>query len=425
MRRYERASTLHHLEPPRRGLGQALRRHGRRDRAARSAAAPRARPHVRPAQLAHTAQRRARRLRSVISSMARRAPAQSGTISAVGAIVVSPENTTCSLRSERVTTLPPEGPPLWPGLRRPRLAGFEVSTEALRGARHTMKSSKERVKSHFNGRVTEWAGWYSHTESRTLEAQNLLSRQRLALEMVEAAGRLPSKILDVGCGTGEMAAKLMGRGYTVWGLDISEAMISHARDRWGSDRFQVGDTEHIPFGNNMFDAVVCLGVIEYQDTDEQTLREIWRVLKPGGWAVISTPSAVCPLYHMDRAVVSLEAVVRPLHYLVKYRLRGRGAHLHQASSEVVTRRYYRRTWLRQLRSAGLEPEEWICHGWGWYRSRLGDLALFLSRKGGIFRRGLERFFGRAPVCRASDRFVRNRALNWLASEQLVRLRAVK
>src|SRR5207245_2994998 len=119
----------HHVEPPRRRLGQAPRRHGRRDRAPRPAAASRARPHVRPAQLAHPAPRRTRRLRRVIPSMTRRAPAQSRTISAGGAIVVSPENATCSLWSERATTHSLECPPLWPALRRPRLAGFEVSTE--------------------------------------------------------------------------------------------------------------------------------------------------------------------------------------------------------------------------------------------------------------------------------------------------------
>jgi hypothetical protein len=128
---------------------------------------------------------------------------------------------------------------------------------------------------------------------------------------------------------------------------------------------------------------------------------------------------------MDRAVVRLEALVQPLYYLVKYRLRGRRAPVNQASSEVVTRRYYRRAWLRQLRSVGLEPEEWICHGWGWYTGRLGSWVLFLSRQGEISRGALERFFGRALVGRISHGFVRNRVLNWLASEQLVRVRAVK
>src|SRR2546426_1643453 len=110
-------------------LFRSPRRHGRRDRAPRSAAASRARPHVRPAQLAHPAPRRARRLGRVITSMTRRASAQSRTISAGGAIVVSPENATCSLWSERATTHSLERSPLWPALCRPRLAGFEVSTE--------------------------------------------------------------------------------------------------------------------------------------------------------------------------------------------------------------------------------------------------------------------------------------------------------
>ncbi len=65
--------------------------------------------------------------------MTRRAPAQSATISEGVAIVVSPENAPCALTSERATTQPLERPPLWPVLSCRRLAGFEVSTEALKG----------------------------------------------------------------------------------------------------------------------------------------------------------------------------------------------------------------------------------------------------------------------------------------------------
>jgi len=64
----------------------APRRYRRRHRPARPPAAPRARPHVRPAQLAHPPPRRARHLRSVMTSMTRRAPAHSATISAGVAI---------------------------------------------------------------------------------------------------------------------------------------------------------------------------------------------------------------------------------------------------------------------------------------------------------------------------------------------------
>src|SRR5712691_668671 len=118
-----------HLEPSGGRLGQAPRRYRRRDRAARSAAPPRARPHVRPPQLAHTPSRRTQRLLNVTTSMTRRAPAQSATISEGVAIVVSPENAPCALTSERATTHPLERPPLWPVLSCRRLAGFEVSTE--------------------------------------------------------------------------------------------------------------------------------------------------------------------------------------------------------------------------------------------------------------------------------------------------------
>jgi ubiquinone/menaquinone biosynthesis C-methylase UbiE len=288
-----------------------------------------------------------------------------------------------------------------------------------------MTSSKQHVKRLFSERATEWAANYSDPEPRTLGAQNLVSRQRFALEMVGTAAPRASKVLDVGCGTGEMAAKLMRLGYDVWGVDLAEPMIRHARDRYGPDRFRVGDIEHIPFRDNTFDAVVCLGVIEYLATDEPALREIWRVLKPGGSAVIATPSAISPLHHMDHVFGGLVATARPLYHLVKYRLRGRRPPFPQPSREAINRRYYRRRWLRFLRSVGLEPEEWICHGWGWYESELGLLAQFLSRSGKLFRRGLERFFGQASLQRASDGFVRNRALNWLASEQIVRVRAVK
>lgn len=288
-----------------------------------------------------------------------------------------------------------------------------------------MKSSKEHVKRIFSEGARQWAACYAAPEPRSLVVKNLASRQRFALKMVEAGVSRGTKVLDVGCGPGEMAAKLMERGYEVWGLDIAEPMIRYARDRCGADRFRVGDIEHIPFRDNTFDAVVCLGVIEYLDTDEQALREMWRVLKPGGTAVVSTPSAICPLYHMDRLAFGLTAAARPLYYLVKYRLRGRRAPFHQPSREVVHRRYYRRRWLRLLRSVGLEPEEWICHGWGWYGSRLGILVERMSQRGELFRQTLERFFGNTVLCRARDRFARSLVLNWVAYEQLVRLRVAK
>jgi SAM-dependent methyltransferase len=288
-----------------------------------------------------------------------------------------------------------------------------------------MTTSKQQVKSAFSERAIEWAACYADPEPQSLPARNLLSRRQLALGMVQAAVPRRSMILDAGCGTGDMAAELMECGHEVWGLDIAEPMIRLARERCGSDRFRVGDLEQIPFGDNVFDAVVCLGVIEYLDSDEHALREMWRVLKPGGIAVIATPNAISPLQLVDRAALGLMPLAQPLYDFMKYRLRGKPMPVRQPPTAVANRKYRRRSWLRLLRSLGLQPEEWICHGWGWYLSPLGRLATFLSRKGKVFRRGIERFFGGASVSRATDRFVRSSALNWLASEQIVRVRAIK
>jgi len=90
-----------------------------------------------------------------------------------------------------------------------------------------------------------------------------------------------SRILDAGCGSGLTAAKLMQRGYAVWGIDLTEPVIRQARELCGTDQFGVGDIEHIPFEDNTFDGVASLGVIEYQESDEPALREFTECSVPG------------------------------------------------------------------------------------------------------------------------------------------------
>ena len=265
-------------------------------------------------------------------------------------------------------------------------------------------STKEQVNELFTQTVDDWARFYEDPKPAKMGAQNLISRRRFAVEMIEKRLAAGSKILDVGCGTGHLAAEFNRRGYQAWGTDLAEAMIEYARQHYDREHFQVADIERIPFPDNFFDGIVCLGVMEYLTHDESALREMWRVLKPNGYAVITTPSSICPFFYMDRGLVRLRYMLKPVTGVLKSMLGGQRP-TKQPYPKVQHRRYRKGSWVKLMQSQGLELEDWVCHSWGWY--------------------DLERIFPQGAFCRASDRFARNPMMNWLASDQLSCVRAVK
>jgi len=95
------------------------------------------------------------------------------------------------------------------------------------------------------------------------------------------------KVLDVGCGTGLMSAKLAATGRQVVGVDISSAMIKRARRRNHSRlEFTLGDAEGLPFPDSCFDAVVNLISFHHYPNPSRAAAEFQRVLRPGGRLVL-------------------------------------------------------------------------------------------------------------------------------------------
>jgi demethylmenaquinone methyltransferase/2-methoxy-6-polyprenyl-1,4-benzoquinol methylase len=97
------------------------------------------------------------------------------------------------------------------------------------------------------------------------------------------------RILDVATGTGMVAFAHAARGAEVVGLDQSEAMLSQARARLAqtpglSDRmtFVLGEAEALPFPDDEFDALSFTYLLRYVDDPLATMRELARVVKPGG-----------------------------------------------------------------------------------------------------------------------------------------------
>jgi len=114
----------------------------------------------------------------------------------------------------------------------------------------------------------------------------------------ELFGRLiPGKglrILDAGCGTGEMSFILADMGHEVYGLDISKSMLAKAAEKaktktdmnGGRIQFQLGDAEKPPYDNNFFDAVICRHVL-WTLPSPQTAIDSWtKILKDNGRIIV-------------------------------------------------------------------------------------------------------------------------------------------
>lgn len=88
-------------------------------------------------------------------------------------------------------------------------------------------------------------------------------------------GKTSDKILDVGCGIGFVSQ--LYPNFDIVGIDISDEMLKRNPHKW-----QKASAESIPFPDNHFDFVVCRSLLHHLDKPEIGLKEMYRVLKPGG-----------------------------------------------------------------------------------------------------------------------------------------------
>lgn len=141
-----------------------------------------------------------------------------------------------------------------------------------------------------------------------------------------------------------------GRGATAFGIDLSGPIARDARRNFASGQLKavVSDVRAIPFADASFDAVYSMGTVEHFDETEQAVREIHRVLKPGGLAVIGVPNRHDPFLRP-----ALAAVMQAFNWY------GYG----------YEKSYSRRTWRGVLERTGFEvlDESGILFVPGWLR----------------------------------------------------------
>jgi demethylmenaquinone methyltransferase/2-methoxy-6-polyprenyl-1,4-benzoquinol methylase len=136
--------------------------------------------------------------------------------------------------------------------------------------------------------------------------------RRITVEQVVRPG---DRVLDACCGTGDLAVAARARGADVVGLDFSERMLERAREKAPAVEWVRGDMLALPFEDASFDAVtVGFGVRNVEDLDGG-LRELRRVLRPGGrlgiLEITRPRGALAPFYRLwfDRVVPALGRVL--------------------------------------------------------------------------------------------------------------------
>jgi SAM-dependent methyltransferase len=101
-------------------------------------------------------------------------------------------------------------------------------------------------------------------------------------------GRRARRALDLGCGTGHNLDHLSRYAQAV-GTDFSEEALRFCRER-GHAQLCKADAANLPFRDEEFDIVTALDVVEHLDDDVVALRELWRIMRPGGLLIISVPA---------------------------------------------------------------------------------------------------------------------------------------
>ncbi len=142
------------------------------------------------------------------------------------------------------------------------------------------------VKRHAHAEFCTWAESYDRSM-----LNHVLFEPSHRLLLDELNRLPPGRALDIGCGTGELARRLARRGWQSIGLDLCEPMLHQAKSKLNGEADRVhlanADSEHLPFADASFEAVTCANSFHHYPRQGDVVREMARVLKPGGRLLVA------------------------------------------------------------------------------------------------------------------------------------------
>jgi ubiquinone/menaquinone biosynthesis C-methylase UbiE len=222
-------------------------------------------------------------------------------------------------------------------------------------------SSDEEVirKTYFESVAPFWKDIY---DLNTVYAR-IHQERRIAIHKIVAEQlRLPpdSRFLEIGCGSGTTAVALAQQGFSVTALDIAEGMLASARQLAiqagvGSRvDLGLGDAHNLRFPDNSFSAVLAIGVLPWLPSVSEPLREMTRVLRPGGYLITTVDNRGRLDRLIDPAKWAHPLIIGPLRRL------GWLAPAKAAPSYLLSIRKFD----QQLQRAGIEKVSGMTIGFG-------------------------------------------------------------
>lgn len=166
-------------------------------------------------------------------------------------------------------------------------------------------NQQPKVDLYFESVALEWRQLY---RNRDLKSEIFSYRQAVALNWIaESVSLKNADVLDVGCGAGPATVALAQRGARVKAIDTVARMVNltqQGASEAGVNNLveaSVADVHSLNFANDSFEAAVVIGVIYWLHSPTQALTEVFRVLKPGGYLVVSADNAHRLTYAADPA----------------------------------------------------------------------------------------------------------------------------
>jgi 2-polyprenyl-3-methyl-5-hydroxy-6-metoxy-1,4-benzoquinol methylase len=153
----------------------------------------------------------------------------------------------------------------------------------------------------FHGQIRPYSDLETvrRVDSYVRQEDQYREKVRFVLDIFSQRNARPQQVLDLGSSAGGLAVALAQAGLNVQGVEPSAAGVAAAEIRARrcgvtTAAFQVGVGEALPYGDQEFDLVVSVAVLEHVQNVERVVRETFRVLKPGGYAYFEVPNYLFP-----------------------------------------------------------------------------------------------------------------------------------